>query len=138
MITTPFPAAWRPLGWLILVCLAAGCSTSRDLQSLELQTRITPGDLKLFELAFPAQAHPVSLSTNERNRQRRPDTSDRQMQKHMLKMLDEVMEQTSYCREGYVLLGRYAGETTRRVRGECRDRATDEDRHRFPDTVERW
>jgi hypothetical protein len=56
----------------------------------------------------------------------------------MQNMLDEIMEQSQYCRDGYVLLGRYAGETTRRLRGECKDRATDEDRRLFPDTVERW
>lgn len=137
-MTTPlFSTALRLLGLLgllALVCLAAGCARSREAPSLELQTRITDSDLKLFELSFP----PVSTPASQRNQQRRPKTNPQQAQKNRQKMLDEVMVHSGYCREGYVLLGRYAGETTRRVRGECRDRATEEDRHRFPDTVQRW
>ena len=123
-------------GLLIALCIAAGCAHKKsDIRALDLQTRITEGGLKLFELTFPIQSEPLSLPTgSERPKKKRPETSARQMQN----MLDEVMEQSQYCRDGYVLLGRYAGETARRLRGECKDRATDEDRQRFPDTVQRW
>ena len=138
-MTTPrFSTTLRLLGLLTLVCLAAGCARSREAPSLELQTRITDSNLKLFELDFPPQAHPASAPASQRNRQRRPKANPQQEQKIRQKILDEVIVHSGYCREGYVLLGRYAGETTRRVRGECRDRATEEDRHRFPDTVQRW
>lgn len=126
-----------PIRWLLIVlCIAAGCAHRQaDIRALELQTRITEGGLKLFELTFPMQSQPMTLPTgSERPPKKRPETNARQMQS----MLDEVMEQSQYCRDGYVLLGRYAGETTRRLRGECKDRATDEDRQRFPDTVQRW
>jgi hypothetical protein len=130
-------AARQLVGLFILTCLASSCASSRNKPTVELQTRITEGGLKLFELSTPMQAAPTTLPTGN-PRQQRPDNSDRQMQKHLLKTLDEVMEQSGYCREGYVLLGRYAGETARRVRGECRDRATAEDRQKFPDNIERW
>lgn len=128
----------RAFQLFLLCCLAAGCAHKKSqLSALELQTRITEGGLKLFELTFPMPSRPMTLPTgSERPRERRPENehTTRQMQK----MLDEVMEQSQYCRDGYVLLGRYAGETTRRLRGECKDRATEADRRMFPDTVERW
>lgn len=129
------PTVGRAFQLLVLLCLAAGCANKKaELRALELQTRITDGGLKLFEVTFPMPARPLTLPTGERPRKPRPETSARQMQN----LLDEIMAQSQYCRDGYVLLGRYAGETTRRLRGECKDRATDEDRQRFPDTVERW
>lgn len=137
-MTTPLLtiAKWLP-GLVILLGLAAGCARSRDLQPLELQTRITSGGLKLFELRLPVREHRVEPPTNPHRRQRRsPD--DRHSQKPIHQMVDQALEQSGYCRDGYVLLGRYAGETVRRIRGECRERATEDDRHRFPDTVERW
>lgn len=138
MPTTPFSTALRLLAVLFLSGLAIACTSSRNkLPPAELQTRITQGGLKLFELSSPMQARPMTLP-NGNPRQQRPVNDGRKMQKHMQDMLDEVMEQTGYCRAGYVLLGRYAGETTRRVRGECRDRATEEDRQKFPDDIERW
>lgn len=132
MTIHPFAVGWL----LIALCVAAGCAHKKsDIRALELQTRITDGGLKLFELTFPAPPQNMSLPTgSERPRKKRPETSAREMQS----LLDEVMEQSQYCREGYVLLGRYAGETIRRLRGECKDRATDRDRQRFPDTVQRW
>jgi len=134
------PAARTPSrarAWIwILLSLCAGCAHHRSPSPTPLlHTRITEGDLKLFELAFPMPARPLSLPGGEGGpREKRPDLSSKRMQQ----MLDEVMEESRYCRDGYVLLGRYAGETTRRLRGECKDRATEEDRRKFPDTVERW
>ena len=134
----PHRAAHRSLLWLILVVLlgATGC-THRDLippANQLLKTRITADGLKLFELDFPMRPAPEGVQDERVRRKPRPEASA----KHLQSVLEEVMLQMQYCRQGYVLLGRYAGETTRRLRGECNDRATEEDRRRFPDTIARW
>lgn len=126
-----------PAGLCLLLLLGlGGCiHRSKSEAPLPMQTRITEGGLKLFEVIFPM---PVDVMAMPGSNGRTPKQQKALSSKHMQKMLDEVMEQSGYCRDGYVLLGRYAGETTRRMRGECRDRATNEDRQRFPDTIERW
>lgn len=117
--------------FIFSACASKGPSAS----GLQLQTRITEGGLKLFELVFPAPAETLRLpSGSSRQREKSPEMTSRQMEA----LLDDVMDESRYCREGYVLLGRYAGETTRRLRGECRERATEDDRRQFPDTVDRW
>ena len=103
--------------------------------TLQLKTRITDDGLKLFELVFPMPNRPLEMPSGGGERRKpRPDLSGKQM----LALLDEVVTQSQFCRQGYVLLGRYAGETTARLRGECNDRATTADRDRFPDTINRW
>jgi hypothetical protein len=125
-----------PTGLCLLLLLGlGGCVHRKSDAPLPMQTRITEGGLKLFEVIFPV---PVDTLAMPNSSGRTPKQQKALSSKHMQKMLDEVMEQSGYCREGYVVLGRYAGETTRRMRGECRDRATDQDRQRFPDTIERW
>lgn len=121
---------------LIFACLlCSSCARKPPPSSLQLQTRITDGGLKLFELTFPMLAHHINPPQNSgRPGKPRNELNSRRMQV----LLDEVIEESGYCREGYVLLGRYAGETVQRLRGECRDRATAEDRQRFPDSIARW
>lgn len=106
-----------------------------------LQTRITEGGLKLFEVGGatregdkPVAGGPSSPPSQGKQRPKSAKFSAKQMEKR----LDEIMELSGFCRDGYVILGRYAGETTSRIRGECRDIATEEDRLRFPDTIQRW
>jgi hypothetical protein len=53
------------------------------------------------------------------------------------KQLDEkliaTLEQTKYCREGYVVLDRNVVEGISSIRGECNDGATEQDRASFID-----
>lgn len=130
---------WQMLLFTILLLFGAGCATKRHAPPMQLQTRITEGGLKLFEFASHAvPQQPMGGPPGGGARGTGGGRSKTSDSKRLLAMLDEAMEQSQYCRQGYVLLGRYAGETVQRLRGECRDRATDEDRQRFPDTIERW
>jgi len=42
------------------------------------------------------------------------------------------LDTTGYCRDGYLALERYQANGIARIRGECRDGATDNDREQFP------
>lgn len=45
--------------------------------------------------------------------------------------LQEMLQENSYCREGYLLHELYEDRTEYVIRGECRDAATDADRARY-------
>lgn len=130
----------RLMLFFALLLFGAGCAHKRHAAPpMQLQTRITEGGLKLFEFASHAvPQQPMGGPPGGGARGTGGSRSKTSDSKRLLAMLDEAMEQSQYCRQGYVLLGRYAGETVQRLRGECRDRATDEDRQSFPDTIERW
>ena len=42
------------------------------------------------------------------------------------------LDTTGYCRDGYLALERYQANGIARIRGECRDGATGNDREQFP------
>lgn len=116
---------------LLLTLLCSACANKPPPGSVHLNTLITSDGLKLFELALPR------ASGGEREPgEPRPEPGF--SEGRVLAILETMLLETGYCRAGYVLLGRYAGETMGRVRGECKDRATAQDRERFPDTIARW
>jgi len=119
---------------ILLLCTA--CANKPPPGSV-LHTRITEDGLKLFELMLPRAANTAEHAAAPRQGQRRPPESGFS-ERRVLALLEAVMEESRYCRAGYVLLGRYAGETTGRVRGECKDRATEADRQKYPDSITRW
>lgn len=125
----------KPLALSALLSLMA-CQTSRP-QTFQFDTRITNEGYKLFQLAYP-QMHTelrlpnASASTNHR---RRPQYIT---EKRLRAVLEEKLIENGYCRQGYVLLGRAGGDTSNRLRGECRDKANARDRQTYPDSIERW
>ena len=121
---------------LVILLLCSACA-NKPPSSVLLHTRITEDGLKLFELVLPRAANAAEADVVLRQGERRPPEPGFS-EKRVLATLASVMEESRYCRAGYVLLGRYAGETTGRVRGECKDRATDEDRQQYPDSITRW
>ena len=117
---------------LLLAALWCGaCASKPPPGSVHLNTLITQDGLKLFELALPRASH-----AEREPGEHRPEPGF--SEGRVLALLETALAETHYCRAGYVLLGRYAGETMGRVRGECKDRATEEDRAHFPDTIARW
>ena len=50
-------------------------------------------------------------------------------------LLDKKLETSGFCREGYMVLERYTGEGKSRIRGECRESATDADREQFSGVI---
>ena len=113
-----------------LMAGVAGCSTR--LPQLQFATHITEDGYKLFQIAYPAPQKPIRLP-GESTRQQKPIN-----EKRWRAALDQTLEKSGYCREGYVLLGRYAGESVNRLRGECRELASTEDRQNFSDDIARW
>lgn len=125
----------RTTGLLCSIILSLNACQSHSRYLFQFDTRITDDGYKLFQLMYP-QPEPVLRlpSKDQARRESRPNVSE----KRMLAVLEQTMEDNGYCRDGYVLLGRYAGKTSNRIRGECRDKATLADRQLYPDTIKQW
>ncbi|RZA02341.1 MAG: hypothetical protein EOO68_09795 [Moraxellaceae bacterium] len=125
------------MGKLITVSLCfvlAACSTGRnfDPQGLQFKTLITPDHVKRFELSIAPRPVPIDPLSDRRGLESGP--SERQLKA----MLKDALADNGFCREGFLPLGRYAGESNYKLRGECKDAASVEDIARFPNTIERW
>lgn len=112
----------------------AACSTQRgfDSQGLEFKTLITPDRIKRFELTLIPKPVPIDPQSNRRGLESGP--SERQLKG----LLKDALASNGFCKQGFLPLGRYAGESHYRLRGECKDAATPEDITQFPNTIERW
>jgi hypothetical protein len=121
--------------WILISITLAGCATNPLHSSASgLKTRITDDGLKLFELKFPEAPTKLDLRQRTYGQEAAPSLTSEQMAKY----LEAVMGESFFCRKGYKLLGRYAGETTHSLRGECNDKATATDRKTYPDTITHW
>lgn len=119
----------------LLILLGQGCAHKALPEGFRFTTHITPERHKLFQLAFPAPERRVSLYNNRTpQNEGKPRFSDRQL----TALLERALQRFPFCRDGYLLLGRYAGETTERIRGECTEQASDEDITQFPNTLKQW
>ncbi|HMU68047.1 MAG TPA: hypothetical protein PKE57_12905 [Cellvibrionaceae bacterium] len=119
---------------ILLALDSAGCSSQRGFNAPDLQfkTLITADHIKRFELTLipkPAQLDPLS---SRRGLEEAP--SERQLKG----LLKDTLASNGFCKAGFLPLGRYAGESHSRLRGECKDAATPEDIAKFPNTIERW
>lgn len=118
----------------------AGCSNNARLpDNHHFNTLITPQGLKLFELALPSPTYRLLIPSSARgtpSRNTQQDTS--YSEKQIENLVEKAIETTHYCRSGFYLLGRYAGETAARIRGECRESASNKDRKTFPNTLHAW
>lgn len=115
------------LAWLALI---AGCASLPESlpPGFEFATLITPSGQKLFEINYPLyREQPVD---GRAGKYYTTTTAEQ--------LLKEELQRNGYCRAGYLLLGRQAGPNARRLRGECRERASDEDRTTYPDTLRDW
>lgn len=121
---------------LVAAALALSACQSARTPSHRFDTHITSADYKLFQLTFPRPSYTVQLQQSRREERRR--STPELTEQRIAATLEDIFEQNGYCRQGYVILGRYAGETSNRVRGECRERASAEDRSTYSNTIERW
>lgn len=119
---------------LCLLLSLSGCQ-SKLPQAFTFDTRITTDGYKLFQLAHPRILHQARLPSTSNDRRQR---SQHYSEKRILSALEQTLSGNGYCRQGYVLLGRAGGETSNRLRGECREKATPRDRQIYTDTIERW
>lgn len=126
---------------LILAATSAGCARNRTQapDPFTFATRITDGGLKQFEVTFPyAPRQLVLTQRGSTTHGRKRNDANRLTQRRMEQVVATKVSAAGYCRQGYLLLGTQAGNTVQKVRGECRDPATLEDRSLFPDTIKRW
>lgn len=119
---------------IVLALDSAGCSSQRafDSQGLQFKTLITPEHIKRFELTIIPRPLPIDPQSDRRGLESGP--SERQLKG----LLKDALASNGFCKQGFLPLGRYAGESHYRLRGECKDAATAEDVARFPNTIERW
>ncbi len=128
----------RTVVTFLVCCTGFGCSNLKNLPSeFSFTTHINESGLKLFQLSYPAPKRVITLYTGNPGaaprRESTPYSDD-----YLQKILALAVDQSEYCREGYLQLGRYAGETSERLRGECKEKATTEDLEHFPNTLNRW
>ena len=125
---------------VLIFSLSACANHSKRKPDLEERfiTEITQSNLKLFTYSVSIKAsgkqRPNRSSKEARKGEgRMPDRS--RMQDRMRKKMEEgllvKLEQTGYCREGYIELNSSIGRGESFIRGECQEGATDEDRAKF-------
>lgn len=124
----------------------AGCSNTPPAhlaqQNSYFRTLITPQQIKRFELtSLPKRVDPLN-TLHRRSAQYDDESSDawvlRKTEAYLQYQVKSMVESTGYCKQGYILLGRFAGESQYRLRGECKDLATSEDYTDFPNTIAQW
>lgn len=126
-------------GVVVLAILINGCASHRNPpEHFKFATQITDSGLKLFELTYPAPERRISRRPPANQQGRPPSPSSGISEKTLVAILETRLQQAKYCRQGYLLLGRHAGETTQRIRGECKEKASDADREQFPGSILRW
>lgn len=132
------PTKIAPLTILALFSLwLGGCSNHKVKAShFRFNTLITEQGIKLFELSSQYRREPFVIKpvANPYGEKKENDA----INKRLLAELEYHMEATKFCRKGYLLLGRHAGETTHKIRGECRERASEDDIGTFPNTIKQW
>lgn len=134
----------KPLLILASLCMTlVACAKTDHLQTQALlfQTLITADRFKRFEVSVtPKPLDPLRSvnSTSARDNDGRAEYLQRSTDLYLRAELEAVLEKNGFCREGYLLLGRFAGQNQYRLRGECKDLASDQDRQQFPNTIQRW
>jgi hypothetical protein len=108
-----------------VLCLSA-CSSTKPAASFndEFSTKITGDGTKFFTYI----RHMSGGTKGDRGKGRRKGKPDNSLQEAVQARLDT----SGYCRDGYLALERYQANGIERIRGECRDGATDNDREQFP------
>lgn len=106
-----------------VLCLSA-CASTDPAPSVHdsLSTEITANGTKFFTYIrhIPKDAREDGLDDNSK-----ADTS-------LQRAVEKELETTGYCRDDFLTLERYRANGIARIRGECRDGASDSDRTKFP------
>ena len=135
-------AAGLTLACTVVLALAGcfGLGMVKPPDSETFTTRIAPGGLKFFVYQWG------DLDGGDLSGARRSQRSNRPVAEGELPALEYVvdhragfiagledkLEETGYCREGYYRLSSHFIPGESRLRGECRELATPEDRAQFP------
>lgn len=137
----------KPVCVLLAITLATACSSNKPSHSgtrpkpqETFSTDIQPDGTKLFSysLEMPrkdkgktrhgthnrhrSKAHPGSSSGNTGTQNR-----EQRLQAKIESLLDQKIEDSGYCKEGFIILDSYIGQGKATIRGECRDGASEEE-----------
>jgi len=105
------------------LCLPA-CTGTKPAASFndEFSTEITGDGTKFFTYI---RHLPGGTGGNRGKGKNNPENS-------LQEAIQARLDMNGYCRDGYLALERYQANGIARIRGECRDGATDNDREQFP------
>ncbi|MCL6415727.1 hypothetical protein MIB92_08695 [Aestuariirhabdus sp. Z084] len=133
---------------LVLIALTLTACSGRGhnpppLEAAALKTDIKDNGLKLFVYETLPVKHSVAEQPTQKSRTNRPPggghSQKRQVQSNTNPLLealtdsiDNALEDTGYCREGYIELDHFSRRGLARIRGECKEGATELDRRLFP------
>lgn len=67
----------------------------------------------------------------DKNSKTQGRSNDKDADSALRKAVQEKLDTSSYCRDGYLTLEDYEANGVARIRGECRDGASDSDRAQF-------
>lgn len=130
-------------GLALGACAAA--LTTTEVETFEPQ--IFNDGTKTFRYTLDEQGKPKSRTYIELTDQRvedlkqdnpamPPEDRDQQRRDHrFLQLLDQKLEATGFCRQGYIEIESDLGIRTSWLRGECRESASTADRQRFHGTA---
>ena len=106
-----------------ILCLSA-CSGTKPAASFndEFSTEITGDGTKFFTYI---RHLPGGTKGNRGKGKKKSDDS-------LHEAVQARLDTSGYCRDGFLALERYQANGIARIRGECRDGATDSDRAQFP------
>ena len=133
----------------ICLSLLAGCASDKPRHSKPkpvpqetFSTEITQDGTKLFSYSLkrPSREGMLKKPGKSRKERRFPDTQngktedqnrkDRmltKLEKELDTRLEQKIEETGFCREGYLILDRYVGKSSSSIRGECWEGANDDE-----------
>lgn len=114
----------KPLSILLAIALLNACASSGPAIPFEdsFLTEINTDGTKFF--TYTRQFNKGSKSQGHRKEK----TAETSLQESIREKLDS----SGYCRDGYLALEDYEANGIARIRGECRDGASDSDRTMFP------
>ncbi|BFM18566.1 lipoprotein [Maricurvus nonylphenolicus] len=127
----------------ITACSGPGQKRPAPALSQDFSTHITQDGSKMFVFTLSMQrperqGGKSGMRPPARGERKggggRKDRSD-ELEKMTTALLDQKLETSGYCREGYMVLERFAEQGKSRIRGECKETATDADREHFSGAV---
>ena len=115
----------KPVIILFATALLTACASSGPATHFEdsFATEISADGTKFF-------TYTRQFDQGSKSRGRRRDNKDKDTA--LQTSVQEKLDSSGYCRDGYLALEDYEANGIERIRGECRDGASDNDRTLFP------
>jgi len=132
------------LGLFCTTLLAACASPRLSIEETVFRTKITDTGLKHFEVAMKsARAQPPLTRVNPRDskqtkKPRQPKNYAKTTKRALMGAAASHIEANQYCTSGYWVIETDTYSARHRLRGECNEAATEQDRQTYPDTITVW